>query len=265
MMTMIVAANAYARRVSPAVVADGMYVINKNYSLKNTTVKASNDIQYTRSTGSLKYMCGDYTYTTQCNFSTKGEFKVGKGTVKKTKQSKAHPDNAAALSMIAAMKKCNRYKKVGDTLNLYQGTKLMLSAYFVPPPSEQRTTPIILKKDQATDAPMSSSKYRIIMQMENGTMVERNMIETSLELNGDNFTAYTGCNRMGGSLVRSRSTIKFDQLLSTKMACDGPSSDAENGLVENLRLARKMRIEGNKAYLEDEAGNLLVMLEQVTE
>ncbi len=62
------------------------------------------------------------------------------------------------------------------------------------------------------------------------------------------FGGNTGCNRMSGSFTKTDSSIKFSQIISTKMFCQD-TSEIENAFTRNLEEAARFEIKNGKLYL----------------
>lgn len=61
------------------------------------------------------------------------------------------------------------------------------------------------------------------------------------------FGGNTGCNRMSGSFTKTDSSIKFSQIISTKMFCQD-TSEVENAFTRNLEKAARFEIKDGKLY-----------------
>ncbi len=62
------------------------------------------------------------------------------------------------------------------------------------------------------------------------------------------FGGNTGCNRMSGSFTKTDSSIKFSQIISTKIFCQD-TSEVENAFTRNLEEAARFEIKNGKLYL----------------
>jgi heat shock protein HslJ len=62
------------------------------------------------------------------------------------------------------------------------------------------------------------------------------------------FGGNTGCNRMSGSFTKTDSSIKFSQIISTKIFCQD-TSEVENAFTRNLEKAARFEIKDGKLYL----------------
>ncbi len=63
-----------------------------------------------------------------------------------------------------------------------------------------------------------------------------------------------GCNRYGGPVQIQGATVRFGELLSTKMACDAPLMEQEQKFFSALAAVRGYRMEEGRLVLLDEAG-----------
>jgi len=62
------------------------------------------------------------------------------------------------------------------------------------------------------------------------------------------FGGNTGCNRMSGSFTKTDSSIKFSQIISTKIFCQD-TSEVENAFTRNLEEPARFEIKNGKLYL----------------
>ena len=69
-----------------------------------------------------------------------------------------------------------------------------------------------------------------------------------------------GCNRFTGRYQAGRDYLRFDELVSTRMACMDMS--VENAFFQALRRTRDYRIEGRTLELFDDRDRLLARLEE---
>ena len=77
-----------------------------------------------------------------------------------------------------------------------------------------------------------------------------------LQFNRDSsFYAYAGCNRINGQYLLKGTGIRFDKIISTRMACPGDVEAAMLGLLQNTVSAYS--IAGNRLLLRDGAGNVI--------
>jgi len=73
-------------------------------------------------------------------------------------------------------------------------------------------------------------------------------------------TGSGGCNRISGSYETSAGKLRFSQVVSTMMAC--PSMATETAFLRALEATRRYRASGRTLELMDQAGKVLVRLEE---
>lgn len=73
-------------------------------------------------------------------------------------------------------------------------------------------------------------------------------------------TGSGGCNRIAGSYEIGNGTLRLGPLMATKMAC--PLMDTETAFLRTLDETRRYRILGQTLELIDDAGKVLVRLEE---
>lgn len=67
-----------------------------------------------------------------------------------------------------------------------------------------------------------------------------------------NFTGFGGCNRIRGSLFQERTTLRFTDILSSKMACD--AKNKEDQFLKALQSSTTYEIKDNRLYLSNPEG-----------
>jgi heat shock protein HslJ len=79
-----------------------------------------------------------------------------------------------------------------------------------------------------------------------------------LEINSKmaHFSGFGGCNRIRGSLFQERETLRFTNVLSSKMACD--PKNKEDLFLKALQSSIAYKIENNRLYLSNPDGMQLV-------
>lgn len=79
-----------------------------------------------------------------------------------------------------------------------------------------------------------------------------------LEINSKmgNFSGFGGCNRIRGSLFQERETLRFTNVLSTKMACD--PKNKEDLFLKALQSSTTYEIKNNRLYLSNPEGMKVV-------
>ena len=73
-------------------------------------------------------------------------------------------------------------------------------------------------------------------------------------------TGSGGCNRFNGSFQAGDGTLRFGELVSTKMAC--PSMKTESAFLQALDKTRRYRVTGRLLELMDDRKRVLVRLEE---
>jgi heat shock protein HslJ len=74
--------------------------------------------------------------------------------------------------------------------------------------------------------------------------------EAGLTFNGDGtVTGNSGCNGLGGNYTVEADQVKFDQIVSTLMACDDPRMAQEGVVQQVLTDTASFKIEGNTLTL----------------
>lgn len=75
-----------------------------------------------------------------------------------------------------------------------------------------------------------------------------------LEINSKmaNFTGFGGCNKIRGSLFQERGTLRFTDILSSRMACD--PNNKENQFLKSLQSSTTYEIKDNRLYLSNPDG-----------
>lgn len=75
-------------------------------------------------------------------------------------------------------------------------------------------------------------------------------VEAGLTFNEDGtVTGNSGCNGLGGNYTVDGDQVKFDQIISTLMACDDPRMAQEDAVKQVLTDAANFKIEGNTLTL----------------
>lgn len=79
-----------------------------------------------------------------------------------------------------------------------------------------------------------------------------------LEINSKmaNFTGFGGCNKIRGSLFQERETLRFTDILSSKMACD--AHNKEDQFLKSLQSSTAYEIKDNRLYLSNPDGIKIV-------
>jgi heat shock protein HslJ len=71
----------------------------------------------------------------------------------------------------------------------------------------------------------------------------------------------TGCNRVSGAYEKDGNSLRFGQMVSTKMACPPPLMTLEQAFLQALGATAALQISGNTLTLKDAAGKVRMRLE----
>jgi heat shock protein HslJ len=78
-------------------------------------------------------------------------------------------------------------------------------------------------------------------------IVESKNCYINIDLNAGNFSGSNGCNNINGKLKINGDSISFDNIISTKMACE--KMEQSNIFIKNLSDANKYKIIGGELFL----------------
>lgn len=120
------------------------------------------------------------------------------------------------------------------------------------------------KSENGAKANPLNADFRIISHKESGVDVERNMQKTSIifsEKDG-RVSANVGCNSISGTLSIRGNRMEISQMISTKMGCQEELAGMEASVIDNLSNAKSFNREANHLYIYNEAGRLIMFLEQ---
>ena len=88
-------------------------------------------------------------------------------------------------------------------------------------------------------------------------------VETSIEfVEMGRLSGNVGCNGFGGDYTVDGDTIKFDQVMSTMMFCEGPVGDQETTTFNALHESATFTLEGDKLTITSEDGTSAIVLER---
>jgi heat shock protein HslJ len=83
--------------------------------------------------------------------------------------------------------------------------------------------------------------------------------EAGLTFNDDGtVTGNSGCNGLGGNYTIEGDQVKFDQIISTLMACDDPRMAQEDAVKQVLTDTANFKIEGNTLTLTNHDMTLIL-------
>jgi heat shock protein HslJ len=257
----------WAKRINPNAIVNARYEI-ASFGTKKTAPKYKHTLQIDRSKREM-YLTGAKTEVMiAAEFSLTNKVIVGKNKVSKntTAAKKAH--DAETLKIAESLKKANRFEKNGKEVKLYKDKTLLctLTEEMQDITAREENTRVVIgdggtMQRQAT----IEGTYRIIQQSIGGEMQDFTSRKSSLDFKDMQVSANVGCNTINGAYITTGNAIKFKQLIQTQMACGDELDAIETATTNNINQAARFRLESNKAFLDDASGNLLIMLERVTE
>ena len=106
----------------------------------------------------------------------------------------------------------------------------------------------------AAQAALAGSEWRVTAV--NGRPTPGDSDGYYMRFEGNEVAARFGCNSMGGNYVQRGSELDVSQMISTKMACPGPSSAFENPAGAILSSPMTISWSGNIASLSNAAGRI---------
>lgn len=117
-------------------------------------------------------------------------------------------------------------------------------------------------EDRHTRAELANTRWRPVRIADRAVNVSGNEREPWIQLDpaAKRVVGSGGCNRIGGSYQAGNGTLRFGQLLSTKMIC--PSMSNEVAFFKALEATRRYRLLGRMLELLDDKGTLLARLEE---
>ena len=85
-------------------------------------------------------------------------------------------------------------------------------------------------------------------------------VETSIEINDGKVAGNVGCNGFGGSYELDETTIKFSDVMSTLMFCEGEVGDQELATLAVLRDSASYVLDGDSLTLTSADGTAMIVL-----
>ena len=85
-------------------------------------------------------------------------------------------------------------------------------------------------------------------------------VDTSIEFKDGQVNGNVGCNGFGGTYEIDGDKIKFSDVVSTLMFCEGPVGDQELGTLAVLRDSATFVLDGDTLTLTSADGNAMVVL-----
>ena len=71
-----------------------------------------------------------------------------------------------------------------------------------------------------------------------------------IKFDDDKITGKAGCNTFGGGIEQIRNQIAFEEIITTKMFCEG-LMDEENNILSNLQKVKRYEVKADMLYLYD--------------
>jgi heat shock protein HslJ len=85
-------------------------------------------------------------------------------------------------------------------------------------------------------------------------------VETSIDFKDGQVTGNVGCNGFGGKYEVDGKEIKFSEMMSTLMFCEGPGGDQETATLNVLRETATVALNGDTVTLTSQDGGTVVVL-----
>ncbi|MGO4772185.1 META domain-containing protein [Flavobacterium sp. W22_SRS_FK3] len=101
-----------------------------------------------------------------------------------------------------------------------------------------------------------------VLESLNGKKVETSDFEKEVPrieiyASENKFLGYGGCNSITGTLFSEKDLLRFTNIISTMMACNGNNKEGE--FIKALKSSTSYTIENNRLSLSNPSGNLLVL------
>jgi heat shock protein HslJ len=255
----IICGTTFAKRANPLIEWGGMWQIKSlaNASDKLITFKSKvNTVEINATENNMRIHIGCNQLNTKINGV--GRDNVSFGSVMMTRMG-CPPALAKQEQQIARIiGKIDKYTigaKGKEIIFWNQNKKLMVI----------KSATANKKISVSSPTKVKSATYRIIQQLENGEMVERNLMKTSFAIgvNGaKNYSANVGCNTMNGEVeYKGENGIVFKSGIMTQMACMGDVNVCESNFIKNIARVNKISVEANHTMLFED-GELIMMLER---
>lgn len=111
--------------------------------------------------------------------------------------------------------------------------------------------------------PLLQTQWRLAALGERDVeLAEDRRPDFTLEAEESRLSGFTGCNRMSGEYVLSGSELKFDRMISTKMACV-ETMELERDFLNAMQATAGWRMAEGRLELLDAGGALLAGFEPV--
>jgi putative lipoprotein len=153
-----------------------------------------------------------------------------------------------------------RYLGIGFTLLLIVACTRRETPEPSAPPPEPPPPPSEAQQQQPAEPAALVGTAWVVDRIEGKGDIDNK--ESTLEfLEAGRAAGRAGCNRYGGPVEISGNSLRFGDLMSTKMACDPPLMEQEQQFLKALADVGEYKIEDRKLVLLDRAGKPLLRLE----
>ncbi|MGH2492995.1 MAG: META domain-containing protein [Candidatus Limnocylindria bacterium] len=107
------------------------------------------------------------------------------------------------------------------------------------------------------DRPLVATRWIVesIIDRNTASSIPRGASAHALLTADGGLTGTTGCNQMGGSVLTTSTTIRFSEVVTTKMACEPDRMRLERAVLDVLRDEVKYEIEADLLRLRHPSGN----------
>jgi len=85
-------------------------------------------------------------------------------------------------------------------------------------------------------------------------------VDTSIEFKDGQMSGNVGCNSFGGKYEVDGETVKFSEVMSTLMFCEGPVGDQETTSLNVLRETATFVLDGEQLTIKSADGNASIVL-----
>ncbi len=85
-------------------------------------------------------------------------------------------------------------------------------------------------------------------------------VDTSIEFKDGQMSGNVGCNGFGGKYEVDGETVKFSDVMSTLMFCEGPIGDQETTALNVLRENATFVLDGDRLTITSEDGTAAIVL-----
>jgi len=82
-----------------------------------------------------------------------------------------------------------------------------------------------------------------------------------VNINNNEFSGFSGCNRMRGSLFYEKDVLRFTQVASTRMAC--PNMEKESEFLTALQGSTTYKVENNRLHLSNGSEENLLVFKKI--